>query len=60
MDDGTDARDILENKIFPLRRGTKTAVGYVTLCVLLCLVQFWHILGVSDTILLAVQVMLAL
>ena len=21
MDDGTDARDILENKIFPLRRG---------------------------------------
>lgn len=24
MDEGTDARDILENKLLPLRRGTET------------------------------------
>lgn len=24
MDEGTDARDVLENKLLPLRRGTRT------------------------------------
>ena len=30
MDEGTDARDILENKVYPLRRGT----SYTLLCML--------------------------
>lgn len=31
MDEGTDARDILENKLLPLRRGNYTSIIYFIL-----------------------------
>lgn len=30
MDEGTDAKEILENKLLPLRRGERTALGLST------------------------------
>lgn len=30
MDEGTDARDVLENKLLPLRRGMYTGLGWAT------------------------------
>jgi len=44
MDEGTDARDILENRLLPLRRGRLYVVNLCNYFKYQCINQFMHVL----------------